>query len=264
MHFALIGEHIAYSYSPRIHDAIFKELGVDADYRLMDFPFEAFDEKLAEIKGLDGFNVTKPHKQAVLGYLSGAYPPSVNTVRVENGKLYGYSTDGAGLIAALDRHGFVYQNKTVLVLGAGGAGLAVASALKETGARVVFFNRTAVKAEAAAKSTGVDWADDIRTVNAYGIVNATTCGYKENENPLPEGLDLSGISWAYDMIYNPAETAFMRSFSSRGIPSQNGLYMLIFQAIAADEIFLGRAIPPPVRERILNKIIPELIKGEDK
>ncbi|MDR0425666.1 MAG: hypothetical protein LBH24_00690 [Clostridiales bacterium] len=265
-HFALIGQDIGYSLSPEIHRAAFAFLGAEAAYTLISFAPDEWADNLPRLKELDGFNVTKPHKTGVLRYLS---PPSalpaVNTVLVSAGRFSGFSTDGAGLLRALDAAEFAYRDRSVLILGAGGAAVSAAAALTGAGARAYLLNRTYQRAAEAAALSGAAALRDVDALSApglapYGLINCTTLGLAPGENPLPTGLDTRGAAWAYDMIYRPPITPFLREMTASGIRVSNGLSMLIHQAILADEIFLGIVLTERERQGLYRHIIQTLEK----
>ena len=125
---AVIGHPIGHTMSPFIHHRLFRLSGIPLAYQVLDVP--DLPAALPALRGLDCFNITIPHKRAILPYLDGIDPAakafgSVNTVQVRQGKLYGYTTDGAGCRKALENHGLSFHGK-MLLLGNGGAARAIA------------------------------------------------------------------------------------------------------------------------------------------
>lgn len=260
---ALIGHNISYSLSPYIHDKIFKKTGFEASYELISLSKEELSESVERLLDYDGFNITKPHKQSILPYLTDNKLKSVNTVRVENGKMYGYSTDAYGFIRDVHiRFGSICGK--ALVLGAGGVAGVIVEALKKEGLDVYIWNRTKEKANDMAREYGVksvereDVAPDL-------IVNCTSCGFNRGENPMADSsgklaVDISNVKWAYDTIYSPPETDFLACFSCQ---KANGLGMLVLQAVEADRIMCGLDITEQAEREIYDEIM-ESAKGEIK
>ncbi len=257
--YALIGHHIAYSLSPLIHEAIYKKLGLDATYEIIDVGVEELCKTVEKLKGYDGFNVTKPHKLNVIPFLEKTPLKSVNTVAVKDGVMTGYSTDGYGFSRDVKlKFGNVYGK--ALVLGAGGVAGVIASELKSMGLDVYVTNRTREKAERLAVEIGVT-ACKIDEIEADFIVNCTSCGFNEGENPAAlEGRTENGLAvkadkvkWAYDTIYSPPETEFLKSFPLA--QKANGYGMLILQAIEADRIMCKTEIDERTEMEIYREVL---------
>ena len=153
-HFAVIGDPIGHSRSPLMHNAAFRALGIDADYTAIHVTREGLPEFLQKARtNLNGFNITVPHKNAVIPFLDGITPRaalagSVNTVSVRDGKLFGDTTDGVGLErAVLEVFGLPLKGANVCILGCGGVVRALVFHLADAGcARIRILNRTAEKA----------------------------------------------------------------------------------------------------------------------
>ena len=231
----LLGEKLGHSYSPRIHNL----LG-DYEYKLYEKSPEELEDFLKN-GTFDGINVTIPYKKAVLPYcseLSSAAKRigSVNTlVRREDGSLYGDNTDYTGFLYLLDESGLHVAGKKCLILGSGGASLAVLAALQDRGAETVVISRS-----------GPDnYLHLDRHADARLIVNATPVGMYPNvgKTPLDVGLfpKLEGV---LDLIYNPARTQILLDAEARGLVTGNGLSMLVAQAHRAAELFMGVSIDP--------------------
>lgn len=260
--FCLLGHNISYSLSPLIHKRIYEATGYEATYELVSMSTEELPVGIEKLKTFDGFNITKPHKQNILPYLSGEHPKSVNTVRVESGKLYGYSTDGYGFTRDL-KIKFGEIGGRALVLGAGGVARVIVEELKNLGFDVCVYNRTPEKAESLAAEFGVK-AVNREDVSPDLIVNCTSCGFKAGENPLlgdkgEIAADVTDVKWAYDTIYSPPETDFLKSL--KNAKRANGFGMLILQAIQADRIMCGLDISDKLEKELYDGILKEL-QGE--
>jgi shikimate dehydrogenase len=191
---------------------------------------------------------------------------------VREGRLVGHNTDAAGFLRALREAGFDPAGAPALVLGAGGAARAVVYALVGVGAHVTVLNRTLDRAEALARDLGrVAGAKlqaaplDLATVRALGpqarlVVNATTVGmwrrctqrveYNDvDASPWPEAVPFPAGALAFDLVYNPRETEFMRQARAAGASAANGLGMLVHQGAEAFERWTGMAAPVEVMAR---------------
>lgn len=235
----LLGSGISYSLSPYIHDEIFSYAGVDAEYKLYDIAPDNLDGEMARLKTLHGFNVTKPYKTRILDYLdedlSGC--GAVNTVCMREGKALGYNADGFGFYKSFCEGLCGKAYTRVLVLGAGGAARIVVKTLKEAGKQVYVKNRSAAaQAEICAEFGALPYDGHVPEV----VVNCTSFGLKRGENPAAD-LPMHGLIYAYDLIYAPKETDFLLRAKKAGAATQNGLDMLVYQAVKADEHMLGIA-----------------------
>ncbi|MBN3033052.1 MAG: shikimate dehydrogenase [Candidatus Saganbacteria bacterium] len=262
----LIGYPLGHSVSPAMHNAAFKELGLDYEY----IPFEVEPEDLAQaLPGLRalhiaGFNVTIPHKEAVVPLLDDVTKlartiGAVNTVVNQEGKLIGYNTDGPGFIESLKEDaGFEAAGKRAVVLGAGGAGRAVATMLAEVGAAALFLaDLDAGKAAALTEyvdtlsNTKCGWAglDSLALKTAIEqadlLVNATPLGMHPdvNKSPLPAKVQLPKSILVYDLVYNPAETKLLKTARAAGCRAVSGLGMLVQQGALAFTVFTGEEAP---------------------
>lgn len=255
--YGVLGSGIGYTLSPKIHSIVFDKLGVNASYDVIDLPTDGLPSEIKRLKNeYDGFNVTKPFKTEIIKHLDEVKCSlgAVNTVRRENGTFVGYNTDVKGFYLSLTRMTGEIKGQSTLVLGAGGASEAVISALVTAGADVSVNNRTTVKAVALAEKYRIKvWNGEKPTV----IINATSLGLDGISNPLPNGVDTSECKYAYDLIYKPSETPFMTFCKKAGAKVSNGLGMLVYQAILADEIFIGQSLDVDGLYEEIMKIIVE-------
>ncbi len=206
--------------------------------------------------GFTGFNVTIPYKEVVYGLLQymdddARVIGAVNTIKIENGKLIGYNTDGQGFLQSLKQSGISIYGRKVVILGAGGAaraiGIAAAGKKPES---ITIINRTFHRAEALAdtinqfkKKKLVEAAQMIPN-DADIIINATRLGMWPNieGNPL-KGYTLNRHTVVCDIVYNPRETAMLQYAKSQSCRTKGGLGMLIGQALRAVEIWIDRPLP---------------------
>lgn len=250
----VIGEPVAHSRSPAIHNAAFAALGLDFVY--VAFPVAAGRgrDAVAAVRtlGITGLSVTMPHKSDVAATCDELTPAaaalgSVNTVVNRDGHVVGDSTDGPGLVAALREHGVEPRGRRVLVLGAGGAARAIVDALGRVGAEVtVAARRTEAGARAAALApcaTAVDFADlEAVVARVDVVVNATPIGMQGEDPPFDPAV-LTDRQFVYDTVYHPSPTRLLAAAGSRGVPGAGGLSMLVHQAALAFVQWTGRAAP---------------------
>lgn len=241
----LLGEKLGHSYSPQIHHF----LGSYA-YNLYEISPQNLDDFFKN-RDFDGINVTIPYKKAAVSYcqeLSRAalHIGSVNTiVRRADGSLYGDNTDYTGFLYLLDRSGLTVSGKKCLVLGSGGASLAVAAALRDRGAETVVISRSGPD-----NYENLDWHRDARL-----IVNATPVGMFPNVGKA--ALDVGrfpALEGVLDLIYNPARTKILLDAERLGLVTGNGLSMLVAQAHRAAELFTGETIDPSKIETIRGRL----------
>ena len=201
-----------------------------------------------EARAFRGINVTIPYKQTVIPYLDTVSDQAreigaVNTVvRDGQGKLHGYNTDFFGFDALMTHAGMDPAGKKCLVLGSGGASRAVTACLRHRGAGEI---------RVISRSGEDNYSNLDRHGDAAFLVNATPVGMYPKAGVSPVDLTLfPRLEGVLDLIYNPARTALLLQAEELGIPGENGLYMLVAQAKAAAELFLGRAIPESETGRV--------------
>lgn len=265
----VIGHPLGHSLSPAVFQAAFAEAQIEAHYQAWDTPPEELETRVAGLRDDDvlGANVTVPHKEAVIPLLDrldeGAERVgAVNTIANERGQLVGYNTDVAGFARALREDAkFDPKGKRVGVLGAGGAARAVSFALVEARASIVLLTgRTPKRLEgvvaafrpltkAGTTITWCHWLDGTFITELPRVdllVNCTPVGTKgsesEAENPMPEAYyPSSGV--AFDLVYNPPETPFLRVAKAKGLTPVSGLGMLVYQAAESFRIWTGQDAP---------------------
>jgi shikimate dehydrogenase len=247
---AVIGWPISQSLSPVIHNAAFRHHGDNWSY--VAYPIEPGDagSAIAAMRsgGLQGLNVTMPHKDAVADLVdeldeSAESIHAVNTVvRMSDGRLRGYSTDGEGLLRAIRINAnWDPAGKKVCVLGAGGAARSAIDAFTRAGVASIFVvNRTVEKATQAIGESKVAVVGRQRNIDECDIVfNATSVGMGTDESLVSPELLHEG-QLVIDAVYHPLETRLLRDAKSRGATVLDGLWMLIHQACVAQALWLGR------------------------
>ncbi len=258
---AVIGDPIAHSLSPVIHNAAFAATGIDWACVALPVPAGQGAQVGAALRtlGLEGLSVTMPHKQDVIAGLDELTPvaaalDSVNCVLRRDGRLVGDNTDGAGFLAGLaEDTGLDPAGAHCVVLGAGGAARAVVLALAGAGAASVrVLNRTTSRAEQAAALAGSvgSVGTEADVVDADLVVNATPVGMADTgadpaATPVDPSLLRSGQVVA-ELVYHPAVTPLMVAARAAGARSTNGVSMLVHQAATAFGHWTG--VEAPVAE----------------
>lgn len=244
----IIGWPVSESLSPAIHNAAFEASGLNWTYLPLAVRPGAIAEgiQLLHELGVEGANVTMPHKQAVVPLLErlegdAQTLEAVNTIVRDGDALIGHNTDGPGFLAAIaEEAAFGPSGKSALVLGAGGAARAVAVALARAGASVVVSARRPEQAtELSHLASGIETAPWAVAATADLIVNAT---------PSRDGLPLEELGFgpgtlAVDLVYLPPSTGFVLAARAAGATALNGLGMLVHQAALSFRLWTGAVAP---------------------
>ena len=253
MDYGLIGEKLGHSYSKLIHEkfGFYK-------YELKEIPRDGLDAFM-RAKDFKGINVTIPYKEEVIKYLDHVDDKAlaigaVNTVVNRDGKLYGYNTDYFGLKTLLECNGFDFKNKKVLILGTGGTSKTAYAVCKDTGASFIS------KVSRSARDGAIAYEEAYeKHMDVSYIINTTPSGMYPNLDSKPIDLTkfekLEGVA---DVIYNPLRTRLVEEADALGINSCSGLRMLVFQAVAACEFFIGKRPDDKVSEDIINGLTNEI------
>jgi len=270
----LIGDPVEHSLSPAMQNAAFKRLNLN-------FVYVAFRVKADELRnamrgirslGIHGLNVTMPHKSAAMKYLDYVDPTaksigSVNTVLNEDGRLMGYNTDGIGALRALRENGVEPHGKKALLIGAGGAGKALAFQLAQEVDELKIVNRTGRKAKNLAKIlrrkfdkriTGEAFSVEClerELSDADVLVNATSVGmHPDVKTSLIDPKWLRPDLSVMDIIYNPPETKLVKDAKSVGAKAFGGIDMLVHQGAASFETWTNHPAPVEVmKQTVLNE-----------
>lgn len=258
--YGVIGDPIAHSLSPAMHNAAFEALGMDCYYAAFHvkgrYLYEAVNG--ARALGFGGLNVTVPHKEIILRFVPADEDArnigAANTIDFRTNKAY--NTDAPGAIAALRDRGVAVKNKSILVLGAGGAARAVTYGLLKQGATVTIANRTAPKAADLAAylraygdvfGTGMDGLKE-KVAIADVVVNTTTVGMGVDETLITADM-LHHRQTVFDLVYKPVETKLLREAKAAGARTVDGLTMLSRQGALSFEIWTGVKPPLDAMER---------------
>jgi len=274
--YGIIGYPVKHTFSPLMHNACFESLGMNAVY----LPFEVkpvdLKSSLSCMKsaGINGLNVTIPHKEEVLNYLDeidkeARLIKAVNTIVIKNGRLKGFNTDGRGFVGSLkEEFGISPRGKSFFIMGAGGASRAISYSVALRGAkRIVLVDEIKNKAIKLTGSLTSDTSCDAIAIkkdkramselirNSDVFINATSCGMKPSDPKLidPELLH-RGLA-VYDLVYNPGVTKLLRDAKKRGARVTNGIGMLLNQGAISFKLWTGKRAPIRVMKKALNKAL---------
>lgn len=268
----VIGNPVAHSLSPAIHNAAFQKLQLNYVYlafRVEDLPTAI--RGLRALGNVRGFSVTIPHKVAVMPYLDAIEPTakrigSVNTIVVENGKLTGYNTDASGALRALQHAGVTLRGQRVVLLGSGGAARAIAFALADsTGIErltilgVDAAERHALLGDLRTKTTLsvddgplTDATLERALAHSQLLLHCTPVGMHPHvdQSLVPPRLLHSSLT-VMDIVYNPLDTRLLRDAQAAGCRTIRGLEMFLHQAAAQFELWTHHPAPLDVMRGVL-------------
>ena len=268
----VIGWPISHSRSPLIHGYWLKQHGIEGSYTRQPVEPSALGEFLTGLAaaGYAGCNVTIPHKESAFGLVTRADETTerlgaVNTVFVKDGLILGTNTDGEGFINSLYQSapGVSLANSRVVILGAGGASLAVVNAVLEQGAsEVAVANRTPEKVELLRRRFGarvvpLAWEHAAGQLSECSLlVNTTSLGMKGQP---PLSLDLSRLAASAvvtDIVYTPLRTQLLEDAAARGNTVVEGLGMLLHQAVRGFSLWFG--VKPAVSQELYSLIARDI------
>lgn len=265
----LLGSPVAHSKSPLMHNESFRLLGLDFVYLCFDMGPEKLERTVQALRDMNvyGFNLTMPLKTAVIPYLDelseeAALIGAVNTVKNENGRLIGYSTDGMGFMASVREQGMDVSGRTVTLLGAGGAASAIGVQAALDGAAVLHLvsrrGRSWEKAGSLVRSISestacradlTDLADEAALAACLAesdlLINATSVGMAPDTqlSPIKDPSMLRPGLLVGDVIYHPERTLLLEQAAGRGCRTFNGMDMLLYQGAAGFKIWTGQEMP---------------------
>ena len=273
---ACFGQPVAENPTGVMQEAGFVEAGLNWRYLTVEVPRDKLADAVlgAHAMGFRGFNLTIPHKVAVMQYLDEIAPEAriigaVNTVRVEDGRLIGENTDGKGFLRGLRADaGVDPAGKRVVVLGAGGAARAIATELALAGAaEITVVNRGVERGEAMTGDLRRNVQSRVNFEPWRGVyvppdttdvlVNATSIGLFPDVEAMPE-VDLSSLAATTvvcDAVFNPPETPLLRAARRRGLATLDGLSMLAYQGVIGFELWTGQKAPEGTMKKALHSAL---------
>lgn len=250
-HYGLLGGKLGHSLSPQIHELFFKYTGIEGDYTLLETTQEDLPKRMEELRAnYAGSNVTIPHKLHVMPLLDSIAREAkaigaVNTIKFDENGAEGYNTDYFGFGRMLEYNNIDVRAKRVAVLGTGGAARAVVKYMadKRVG-KLYLVTRDVAHVDKdflkiAPKCKFIDY-DGLAALTGDVIVNCTPVGMYPKVNAAPvTPEEISNFDAAVDLIYNPKQTLFLKQAAEAKMQTVNGLFMLVAQAVAAQEIWQG-------------------------
>jgi len=258
---ACFGQPVAENPTGAMQEAAFRALGLNWRYLTIEVPPAKLADAVAGARafGMRGFNLTIPHKVSVMQYLDAVAPEAaiigaVNTVRRDGDRLIGENTDGKGFLRGLRVDaGVDPRGRRVALLGAGGAARAIATELALAGAaELVIVNRSRERAEPMVRDLSTHTGASIRYLEWRGewlvppeidiLVNATSIGLFPDVGAMPP-VDLSAARSGMlvaDAVFNPPETRLLAAARERGLPTLDGLSMLVYQGVIGFQLWTGQ------------------------
>ena len=271
----VIGWPINHSRSPLIHNYWIKKHGLEGSYDKHAIEPDALQSFVENFRssGFSGCNVTVPHKETIIPFLSivdgeAKRLVAVNTLYLKNGELRGTNTDGEGFCAHLQQSHPTFQIKggRFVVLGAGGAAKAIIGSLLDQGAKeILLVNRSSLRASNIVDQfgAGIKYLGDMPSDDALRscdlLINTTSLGMR-GQPPLNVNLDaLNPQSIVADIVYVPLETELLKQAKVRGNPTLGGLGMLLHQAVRGFELWFG--VRPEVTLELHDIVVADLMKA---
>lgn len=270
--FGIIAHPVDHSLSPPMQQAAFDALGIDAEFLRFDVSPEElpdFIEKMHAEK-ISGCAVSLPNKEEILPYLDEMTTEAkaigaVNTLFWKDGKLCGTNTDAPGFFAAVESSigiipsdsGQTGMTFSVAIIGAGGAARAMIYALKNAGMEVTIFNRTVEKAQQLAGEFDIrcESIEEFMAKNFSLVCNATSVGLKEEKSPVPESSWENFSGTAFDAVFSPLHTLFLRDAKKNGANIITGETMLLEQGVHQFELWTKKKAPRESMNGALQKAI---------
>lgn len=276
--YGIMGHPIAHSLSPPMQTYAFRHHHLDSVY----VPFHVVPARLAAAVagavalGVCGFNVTIPHKEAILAYMDevsteARFIGAVNTVQICEGRVLGHNTDGAGFLQPLRTLALSLTDTSVCMIGAGGAARAIAMALLQSGCpALVIANRTYERGQHLSSALQAYFPQaDLRAVpyaqaaevasRSTLIVNATSVGLHQHDAALLPDTCFRPGQVVYDIVYRPLATPLLKAARHRGATIVPGIDMLIGQGAAAFRLWTGLTFPVQAIRRLLEPFLHEAI-----
>ncbi len=263
--FGLLGEKLGHSLSPEIHGAILNSIDKAGAYKLFEVERDKLEEFIRAVKlfKVKGFNVTIPYKQDIMKHLDFISEEAkrigaVNSVVLKDNKLYGYNTDYFGFGATFEKNNITFKNKVAVILGTGGACKAAFTYILDDEVRELYLvsrNPRDVELYINDDRLKVINYDELKHIKGDIIINSTPVGMFPNKNRCPIDKDIiDNYDILMDLIYNPLETKFLEYGREKEKVTLDGLYMLVAQAVKAQEIFQGIDINDSVIDNIYKSL----------
>lgn len=260
--YGVFGHPVAHSLSPAMHNRAFAAVGYNGVY--VAFDIADIGPAVAAVRALNihGLSITIPHKVAVMPLLDDLDPiarkiGAVNTIVNREGRLTGYNSDGLGAVSALKEKTPI-ENKTVVIIGAGGAARAIGFCLKAEGARVTIANRSRNRGETLARDLDALFLPlaDFRRSMYHILINTTPVGMTPHIDAMPVGDNMLDPGMVVmDIVYNPLATLLLKTAATRGCTTVDGAAMFVYQGAFQFELWTGKKAPVAVmRETVMSAL----------
>lgn len=258
--YGLIGEKLPHSLSPKIHNTLFKGLNIEGAYKLFEVEKEDLGKAIDSLRILKikGVNVTIPYKQDVMEHLDFISDEAkkigaVNTIYLNDGKLYGYNTDYFGFGTIIKNNSIEVKDNIAMVLGNGGAAKAVITYLLDEGIKKIYLVSRKINEESGYDDNRIECKTYHKIADIKGdiLINTTPLGMYPHmdESPVDENI-VANFNSLIDIIYNPKETKFLKIGKVLNKKVAGGIEMLVGQAIKAEEIWQGTSLDNEVTKRL--------------
>ncbi len=262
MKFGLVGKTLTHSLSPKLHRIILDIIKKNGQYLILEREEDEIESTIKNCKneGYKGLNITIPYKAHIIKYLDKlSYEAcsigAVNTVKFTDNEVIGFNTDLEGFKESIIRNNIPWSGIKVLILGTGGASKAVSAFFELNKENKIYFaSQSKIKDDVLS----YDMLKDLSNMDI--IVNCTPCGMFPHIEEMPVTKDiLKKFKYAVDLIYNPKDTLFLRCANKLGLKCLNGLDMLIYQGIKAQEIWNEIEIEKGLVDEIIKLFKKEIV-----
>jgi len=267
----LIGNPVEHSMSPKMHNAAFRQLGLNYIYVAVRVDNDKLKEAIDGIRALNikGANVTVPHKINIMNYLDEIDPVAknigaINTILNQDGHLYGTNTDGIGAVRSLAEAGVTFKAKKLVMIGAGGVARPISYNLAPETKEFILFDIDEGAVQNLAqelnekiggnicgyKSDPQKIAEEMQDTDIF--INATPVGMspKVNTSIIPKKLLHKNLT-VFDVVYNPLETKLLKEAKAAGAKAISGIMMLVYQGVAAFELWTGQEAPVELMKQMV-------------
>lgn len=258
--YGLLGEKLSHSLSPKIHNTFFKASNIEGAYKLFEVEKEELGKAVEAIKVLKvkGVNVTIPYKKDVMKYLDFISEEAqkigaINTIHLDDGKLYGYNTDYFGFGTIIKNNCVEIKDSIAMVLGNGGAAKAVITYLLDQGIKKIYLvsRRKSINSDYNDEKIEIKTYEEIGDIKGDILINTTPLGMYPNVDVAPVDEDtINNFNTLIDIIYNPKKTKFLKIGEKLNKKVCGGIEMLIGQAIKSEEIWQEHSLDRAVAEEL--------------
>ena len=260
--YAVLGDPISHSLSPVMHNSAFSHVNYNGAY--FAFRVKEIGKAISGIRalGIKGTGITIPHKVTVMEFLdeiddTAEKIGAVNTIINRQGKITGYNFDSIGAVKAVKEKTGI-NNKSVAVLGAGGAARAVGYGIISEGGRLTILNRTKERGEKLAADLGSDFCllEDFKKVKCDILINTTSLGMAPDLNGMPvEKKHLNKRMIVMDIVYNPLRTRLLKVAQDMGCTTIDGVSMFVYQGACQFELWIGKKAPVDLMRKTVLKAL---------